>query len=302
MKGIFKSIDGLTESMVLSPEEVVNEMYDLLVVDEAHRLYQRHHLPGQHMYAKFDRINEKLMAESFKGDVSDYTELDWIIQSSRLQILFYDEFQTIRATDITSERFEKICKPHLFAYYTLLSQMRCKGGNGYYEYIKKILSEENLSIREYEKIEKYQAKVTDSIDELFEIIESKNEECGLSRVVCGPGWNKEEDIEIDGKNFKWASEKRSDTLSVLSIHKSQGFDLNYAGVIFGKEIYYDSKTRRIEINKKELKDNFTKSAGDESMRQYMINIYLTLMTRGIHGTYVYAVNKELREYLSKFLN
>lgn len=26
---------------------------------------------------------------------------------------------------------------------------------------------------------------------------------------------------------------------VFGIHKIQGFDLNYAGVIFGKEVYYD---------------------------------------------------------------
>lgn len=302
MKDIFNSIDGLSENMVLAPEDVVKDMYDLLVVDEAHRLYQRHHLPGQHMYAKFDRINERLMGDDFKGDISDYTELDWIIQSSRLQILFYDELQTIRATDITPNRFKEICKPHLFTYYMLLSQMRCKGGNGYYEYVKKILSSDKLTIHEYQKIDKYQAKVTDTIDELFDIIKKKNDECGLSRVVCGPGWSKEESIEIDGQIFRWAGEKNTDVYSILSIHKSQGFDLNYAGVIFGKEIYYDMETKRVEINKKNLKDNFIKSGGDTSMRQYMINIYLTLMTRGIHGTYVYAMDDNLKEYLSKFLN
>ena len=38
------------------------------------------------------------------------------------------------------------------------------------------------------------------------------------------------------------------------------------------------------------------------MRQYLLNIYLTLMTRGINGTYVYAVDDNLREYLKNFLN
>lgn len=302
MKSVFNSIEGLSENMVLSPEEVVKDRYDLLVVDEAHRLYQRHHLPGQHMYAKFDRINEKLMDGDFKGNISDYTELDWVIKSSRLQILFYDELQTIRATDITPDRFKEICKPYLFAYYTLLSQMRCKGGNGYYEYIKKILSYDKLTIHEYQKIDGYQTKVTDTINDLFDIISSKNDEFGLSRVVCGPGWNKEESIIIDGQTFNWAGGKNTDVYSILSIHKSQGFDLNYTGVIFGKEIYYNTDTKRVEINKKNLKDNFIKSGGDAAMRQYMINIYLTLMTRGIHGTYVYAVDENLREYLSKFLD
>lgn len=302
MKDIFRSIEGLSYKMVLAPEDVVNDRYDLLVVDEAHRLYQRHHLPGQHMYAKFDGINERLMGENFKRNISDYTELDWIIKSSRLQILFYDELQTIRATDIPPERFNEICKPHLLAYYSLFSQMRCKGGNGYYEYVKKVLSKEALTIREYKEINGYTTKVVNSVSELFEIISEKNEEYHLCRVVCGPGWSKEEEININDKTYQWAGEKSDDVYSILSIHKSQGFDLNYAGVIFGKEIYYNEKTKKVEIDKKNLKDNFTKSAGDEAMHRYMINIYLTLMTRGIYGTYVYAVDDTLREYLSKFLN
>ncbi len=78
--------------------------------------------------------------------------------------------------------------------------------------------------------------------------------------------------------------------------------MNYTGVIFGKEIYYDKAHGRVEVNKHELMDNFVKPNGDEAMRQYVLNIYLTLMTRGIHGTYVYAVDDDLRNYLKSFLN
>ena len=303
MKKIFGSIDGLSDEMVLAPEEVVKQHYDILIVDEAHRLYRRHHLPGAHLYQKFDGINQSLMLEQFSRDVSDYTELDWIIRSSRLQIIFYDELQSIRATDIDKDRFEEICRPHLFAYYKLYSQMRCKGGNGYYDYIKDILEKENLTIRDYKKVNNYQAKVVDNIDELFSVIHDKDKEEGLCAVVCGPGWGIEEDIVIENRTYHWASSgKRKEINTILSIHKSQGFDLNYAGVIFGKEIYYDKGRKRIEINSKELKDSFTKSAGKDSMRQYVINIYLTLMTRGIKGTYVYAVDEELKNYLKNFLN
>ena len=304
MKSIFNSIDGLSDDMILAPEDVVKDYYDVLVVDEAHRLYKRHHLPGAHIYKKFDAINESLMEDGFIQDESAYTELDWIIKSSRMQIIFYDELQTIRTTDIDKTRFAEICRPHLYAYFQLFSQMRCKGGNGYYDYVKEILEGENLSVRDYKKIQNYQAKVTDSITELFEIIHSEDEKSGLCKVICGPGWGIEEDIIIDEQVYHWAGERKrkNDSDSILSIHKSQGFDLNYAGVIFGKEIYYNKEKKRVEINKRELKDNFTKSDGDESMRQYLLNIYLTLMTRGITGTYVYAVDENLREYLKKFLN
>ena len=40
MKQIFKSIYGLSSSQILSPSDVTKKRYDLLLVDEAHRLHQ----------------------------------------------------------------------------------------------------------------------------------------------------------------------------------------------------------------------------------------------------------------------
>lgn len=40
MKMIFKSIYGLTPSQVISPSDVTKKKYDILIVDEAHRLHQ----------------------------------------------------------------------------------------------------------------------------------------------------------------------------------------------------------------------------------------------------------------------
>ncbi len=301
MKSIFRSIEGLSDKYVLSPEEVVKDYYDVLVVDEAHRLYRRKNLPGAYLYKKFDNINKELMSEKFSESENDLTELDWIIRSSRTQILFYDEYQTIRATDIGAERFKEICRPHLYKYIELFSQMRCKGGNGYYEYIRDIIEKSGLGIKDYRQINGYEFKVVDSIEKLFSIIKSKNSCEKLCKIVTGPGWGKEEKIEIEGEKYAWASGKEDKRDNVIfSVHKIQGFDLNYAGVIFGKEIYYDENTKRIEINKKELKDNFTKCSGDEDMRRFLLNIYITLLTRGISGTYVYAVDYRLREYFKIF--
>ena len=304
MKAIFSSIEGLSESMVLSPEDVVNSRYDVLVVDEAHRLYRRKNLPGG-IVNKFDSINRALMGGSFTQTEKDFTQLDWIIMSSRIQVLFYDEYQAIRITDIGQERFTQICRPHLFKYVELFSQMRCKGGNGYYEYVRNVLEQSNLDIRKYRNIPNYDLKVFDNAKELISIIREKGEHSNLCKVVTGPGWSKNDEIIIDGQEYCWATGKNDTREKALfSIHKIQGFDLNYAGVIFGKEVFYDEETKRIEINKRELRDNRTKNnrddSGGDNMRRFVLNIYITLMTRGINGTYVYAVDEKLRDYLRKF--
>lgn len=306
MKDIFKSVDGLSPDMVLAPEEAaVSQRFDLLVVDEAHRLYRRHHLPGQQLYGKFDKINDNILGPgNAKHDETDPTELDWIIGNSRLQVLFYDDLQTIRATDIGSDRFNRICTPHLIKYYTLFSQMRCKGGNGYYEYVKHILEEKDMSIKEYKNFDNYQTKVIDNITDLFDVITKNNEKYGLCKVLSGPGWKINEDIIIQGHKYHWASDKDkiSDTGKIYSIHKCQGFDLNYAGVIFGREVFYDTDLKCICVNKEHLMDNFMKSSGEDAMKQYLLNIYLTLMTRGIRGTFIYAVDEALRDYLKMFFD
>ena len=301
IKSVFNTIDGLSDSMILAPEDVIKTHYDILVVDEAHRLYRRKYLPGQHVYKKFDGINKELMGENLTRTENDLTQLDWILRSSRIQILFYDPYQTIRATDIGPERFSAICSPHLYQSTELFSQMRCKGGNGYYEYVRKIIEGKNCTLYDYKKIDNYELRVFDNIEELFSMINTKKQLDMLCEVVAGPGWSLEETIIIDGKEYHWSKGKntgQSDT--ILSVHKIQGFDLNYAGVIFGKEVYYDTEEKCIAIKKKELRDPFTKSNGIDNMRRFVLNIYITLMTRGINGSYVYAVDKELREYLRKF--
>ena len=38
-----------------------------------------------------------------------------------------------------------------------------------------------------------------------------------------------------------------------------------------------------------------------SIKEYIINTYAVLLTRGIYGTYVYVCDNALREYLQKFI-
>lgn len=86
------------------------------------------------------------------------------------------------------------------------------------------------------------------------------------------------------------------------IHTTQGYDLNYAGIIFGLDIIYNNSTSRIEVVKENYYDRNGKAGiGEELLHDYIINIYKTIMYRGIKGTYIYCCNDELREYFSKYI-
>ena len=72
--------------------------------------------------------------------------------------------------------------------------------------------------------------------------------------------------------------------------------------IFGREIDYNPKTNQIEIHRKLYFDQTGRNGiEDYLLKEYIINIYKTIMYSGIKGTYVYAFNKNLRDYLSKFM-
>ena len=110
-------------------------------------------------------------------------------------------------------------------------------------------------------------------------------------------------------DFDWIL--KGDPREIGCIHTSQGYDLNYVGVLFSPEIDYDP-VQGIIIYPKRIKD--TNSIGnafhglsqeekikkEQQLKEYIINAYKVMMTRGIRGCYVYAHNPGMKKYLSQF--
>ena len=92
LKKVFKNVKGLKPNMVIGPNDLSRNKYDVLLVDEAHRLKKRKNISN---YGSFDKTNKMF------GLDNNGTELDWILQSSQLQVLFYDKNQTVRPVSYT---------------------------------------------------------------------------------------------------------------------------------------------------------------------------------------------------------
>jgi DUF2075 family protein len=85
-------------------------------------------------------------------------------------------------------------------------------------------------------------------------------------------------------------------------HTVQGYDLNYVGVIFEREIDFNPNTRKIEIIAENYLDSYGKIGTDSSeLETYIINIYKTMMYRGIKGTFVWAYHQNLKNYIAKHI-
>ncbi len=313
MKNVFKHVDGLRANMVLSPTEVANskEYYDILIVDEAHRLRRR---VGLSSYLEFDKKNAKL------GLGPDGDELDWILAKSSHQILFYDSSQSIKPADIQPERFESIKTSYLTHSYELHSQLRCLGGNDYLEFVDSLF---NCNAKAWSVKQNYELGLFEDVEDMFNAIREKEKDYSLCRMVAGFAWewktkrmsgdeiakNHAYDIDIEGHHYLWNTTDRDWINSINSIneigciHTTQGFDLNYAGVIIGPELDYDPKTNKLFVIKERYKDLLGKARTrtGKDLEKYIFNIYRTLLARGIRGTFIYACNPELRKYLNLFI-
>jgi DUF2075 family protein/SOS-response transcriptional repressor LexA/DNA replication protein DnaC len=295
IKDAFSCVSGLSANMVIGPSEVADKKYDLLIVDEAHRLRQRRNLTN---YRSHDAMNKRL------GLGPDGTELDWVLKCSKQQILFYDVNQNIRPTDVEPERFKKLNATH----HLLTSQLRVKGGEKYIEFINSIFEAKEPEDTEFSN---FDFQIYDDVAKLVEDIKIKNKELGLCRVVAGFAWPwisrgkpSVTDIDIEGVKLRWNSTTSNWVNSpnaineVGCIHTIQGYDLNYVGVIVGPELDYDAKLDRLKVDggKYEDKNGWRGITDPNELERYIINIYKTLMTRGMRGCYVYFVNKETGGY------
>jgi DUF2075 family protein len=309
LKKVFKNIKGLSSGMVIGPAEIVKQKYDIVVVDESHRLRRRVNLGAY--FGAFDIVCEKLNL-----DKSICSELDWILMQSDRAIFFYDENQSIKPSDVKKEDFDSLKLKMNTRVECLKSQFRVKGGNDYVQYIDNLL---NCSLNSQTKVfnsKEYEFILFDSISELVNQIKHREVENGLSRLIAGFSWpwiSKNDkslfDIKIENEELQW-NRVADDWINspnaineVGCIHTTQAYDLNYAGIIFGNEITYDKTKNEIVI----LKENYFDRNGQvgisdiNDLKDFITNIYKTIMLRGIKGTYVYVCDKNLREYFAEYI-
>jgi len=295
---VFSKIKGLKSNMVIGPNDVVKEKYDLLIVDEAHRLQRRKNIMG---YGAFDNVNKNL------GLGNNGTQLDWIMKSSQHQVFFYDKNQSIKPSDIRPEDFQKLNSKK----YELSIQMRVEAGE---EYINSIEDFFDLKTPKNIIFLNYDFKIFDNVGNMVNEIKIKNKAHKLARVVAGYAWpwhtkpgsksRQKHDIEIDGLELIWNSTAQDWVNSpnaineVGCIHTVQGYDLNYVGVIIGPEFSYDVENKKFKVDKEKYFDINGRNGvtNPEELERYIINIYKTLLTRGIQGTFIYIVDENLRNY------
>ncbi|WP_122939443.1 DUF2075 domain-containing protein [Brachybacterium sp. EE-P12] len=317
---VFRKVPALRDAQVLTPYDVADaeEDFDVIVVDEAHRLTQRGAQAHGTLTKRYRETTERL----FGADDLSINQLDWIRKRSRHTILLLDTAQSVRPIDIEPEVFERVlAEAHeQQRLYPLDTQMRVKGGKTYLEFARSLVSDEPPTT--VPDLQDYEFELFDDLGEMHQRIRERDAEHGLARLVAGYAWKWRSkgktglhDIELDGvaldwnvSDVDWIASKTS-LEEVGSIHTVQGYDLNYAGVIIGGDLRIDPATGQLVADR----DNYFDAKGkadnkmrgqttsDEDLLRYITNVYRVLLTRAMRGTYVYILDPSLKARLRKIL-
>lgn len=279
-------------------------VYDCLIVDEAHRLVKK-------MY----------------GDWSGENQVKESINASLFTIFMLDEDQAVTTKDIGSvDEIEYWCKQInsrmiLNESTRLTSQFRCNGSSEYIQFIDQLLqrTEEYVDI-DFAEMD-YDFRVFDDPNEMRDELRKKNEINNKARMVAGYcyDWNVKNgrgdwDIFLEnGFKAKWnlANDKiwainPKSFEEVGCIHTAQGLEFDYVGVFIGKDLFYDISSEKVKTDKTAISTD-DKSSGIRGLRdvdkarRLILNTYKTLLTRGQKGCYVYCEDKALAEYIRQML-
>lgn len=317
---VFRRTPGLDAGMVLSPFDVgqSDTDFDLLVVDETHRLNQRANQSSGMRNRQFSDINVRLFGE----DRTSLTQLDWITNKSKHQIFLVDKAQSVRPADLPPAVLDALLghARSTQRWYPLTSQMRVQAGEDFIAYVRTVLDGTRTTPKVFAG---YDLRMFDDLAALKAELDTRESEHGLARLVAGYAWpwksqkdKTAHDIEIDGLALRWNTaavdwvSSPNSLHEVGSIHTIQGYDLNYTGVIIGPDLRWDSASGRIAFDrsryfdKKGMENNRVLGVTytDEDLLRYVTNIYSVLLTRGIRGTYVYVCDEALRTHLRPFFS
>lgn len=285
--------------------------------------------------------------------MTEQTIRNALSKKDKIKVFIYDDNQILLPSEAGStENFEKIAKDlkidyHLFE---LHGSLRVKGGEKYHQFVEELLKGKSPTpnfenyefcifedIRDMlgalrEKTEKHRVALVAAFTESPGDRKNKLEKTLLNRRVGYPlcsGFDLYKDMDLD---IYWAMDEEeqypkfwieglSNELNLCSsIYGCQGFEADYAGVIWGRDLVWrdgrwtlgdncmDSVKDEESPQSQSLQKLFESAKEEENTQaqqkaiRLLQNRYRIFLTRGIHGTYIFCEDKETANYLKSLLN
>lgn len=307
---------GINKEYVCKPTHFINthseeNKADIVIIDEAHLLLTQ----GK---------------QSYRG----HNQLEDIVKRARVVVAVFDEKQILTTEQYWDEEELSKLLDHAEEKDNLIrlkNQLRINADKETINWIRNFIDNGKINVIPENDSKNYKIRIFEKASDLYNEIQEKNrnQKKGISRLVgtydwefnrnklnnqdywnvnvgdLSIPWNLQLPVEkakkINYNDISWAEQPQTIN-EIGSTYTIQGFDLNYVGVIIGPSVKYrngkivfdpSKSANKKAIRNRTLRDGSKKSFGE----MFIKNELNVLMTRGVNGLYIFAVDEELQNML-----
>jgi hypothetical protein len=285
---------------------------EVLICDEAHRIRET-------------SANRYTRAAQRTGR----SQVDELIDAARVPVFLLDEHQVVKPGEVgTVETIKSHASSLGFRVHhvQLDDQFRCGGSQKYERWVLRLLGLESAGPEPWTGDDHFEVTLADSPWEMENILRSKLAEGYSARMSAGycwpwsnPGpdgrlvsdvrigdwampWNVKGDRAVGAAppSALWATMEGGFD-QVGCVYTAQGFEYDWSGVIIGPDLIA-RHGRTVTVREANKDPEFRKrSVTDLQYDQHIRNIYKVLLTRGMAGTVIYAVDPQTQQLLADLI-
>ena len=283
----------------------------VLICDEAHRIRETSN-------SRFTPKNKR----------SNKNQIDEILWAGKICVFFIDDKQAVRPNEIGSSEYIRQHAKH-FGFdiweQELTAQFRCLGSASFLNWV-----DNTLAIRKTPNIlwnvqkESFDFQVVESPEMIESMLKEKIRQGFTARMTAGFCWpwattldangQLHQDIKIGDYKRPWNANPKITGLpqgvpksdlwaydpngfgQVGCIYTAQGFEFDYVGVIFGKDLVYSMSDHGWKGDKDQSEDYVVNRAKDHFL-ELTKNTYRVLLSRGMKGCYVYFEDEDTKNFV-----
>ncbi|GDX78293.1 ATP-binding protein [Deltaproteobacteria bacterium] len=313
---IFTTFVEVARAGVAHPGEI-----DLMVADEAHRLWEHRRIKYPNGMVKW---------------LTDAPMVREVISASKVSAFFLDDNQSVRAGEIgRSQLIEDHAKAMGIEVerFELDEQFRCAGSDSYLRWVEGLFDLRPGNDLAWRQDREYTLRLAATPKEMSDRLSMETSAGRRCRIVAGYCWKWSKPDPLTGEQphdlidarfggwsapwiektgqglapelnqyYLWATDE-SKRGQVGSIYSVQGFEFDYVGVIWGEDLVRRNGKWVFQPDKNKdgaFKKEIRNSKGSDAV-QMLLNVYRVLLTRGMKGTFLTVLDDETRAYVEERL-
>jgi DUF2075 family protein len=288
------------------------QILDVLICDEAHRIRE----------TSASRYTPKHL----RGDASQIEEL---LLAAKTTVFFIDDLQVVRPGEVGSSELIEQTAERLgipVVEHELETYFRCGGSEAFVGWVENTLDLRRTPFAIWDPKEEFDFDVTDSPQELEQLIRAKAAQGATARLSAGFCWRWSDplpdgslvaDVKVGDWEMPWNAKPEAGRLGkgipksnfwasdprgleqVGCVYTAQGFEYDFAGLIWGRDLIY--RPRKGWIGQPEFShDSVVKRAARDNLGRFTTlvkNTYRVLLTRGLRGCYVFFEDDQTRDFV-----